>query len=148
MSRTIENIYDDFKVPPNLQRHMLRAAASAEIIAEHWFGPLISTPPMLRVLLLHDIGNIVKSDFDKKPELLEEEAPNVLYWKRVQKEFVERFGKDDHLASHKLAAEVGLNDDELALLDAKIFVKNDITLKSEDFNLKISAYVDQRVGPF
>lgn len=148
MPRTIQFIYNQAKVPPNLQRHMLRAAAAAEIIIDHWNGQTLARETILRVLLLHDIGNIVKCEFDKHPELLEEELGNISYWRKVQEEYICRFGKDDHLASHVLASEFGLTEEELTLLDAKLFKKNDLTSNSSNYNLKVAAYVDQRIGPF
>ena len=147
MSETANDLYTEWRVPPNLQRHLLTVAAVADAVLDAWFGPPIDRNRILRVLLLHDIGNVVKSDFDNQPNLLEEEQDRIDHWKHVQAEMIDRFGKDDHVASHRIAEIIGLSRDELALLDAKIFIKNDLTRESTDYELKLAAYADQRVAP-
>jgi len=145
--RTIEEIFKEYRTPLNLQRHMYRVAGIAQLIINHWNGPVIDRNRIIRVLLLHDIGNIVKVDFDKFPQSLEEEKYNVKYWRIVQTEYIEKYGKDDHAVSAAIAKEVGLSPKELKLMDSKIFIKNDIIVRSSDYNLKISAYADQRAAP-
>jgi hypothetical protein len=148
MPKPAIEVYQDLGIPPNLQRHMLRVAGIAEWIAERWAGPHLNLDLLRRVLLLHDVGNIVKGDYIKRPELLEEEAHNAPHWVRVQEKYIERYGTDDHVVSRVLAAAVGLTPDELNFMDAKIFIRNDETAMSHDYNLKVAAYADQRVAPF
>lgn len=147
MHREVILIYEQLKIPPHLQRHMLRVAAVSEWIGERWAGPELNRELLRRVLLLHDLGNIVKGSYIDHPELLEEEAEHAEEWSRVQTEYVACYGSDDHIVSRALAASVGLKQAELDFMDAKVFVRNDETVKSSDYNLKIAAYSDQRVAP-
>ena len=57
---SINEIYKKLRVPLNLQMHMMRAAAAAELICDNWNGPAIKKADVIAALLLHDIGNIVK----------------------------------------------------------------------------------------
>ncbi len=145
--RTIACVYERHEVPPNVQRHMLRVAAVAERIGQRWYGPPFNRERVLSVLLVHDLGNIVKCDYENLPHMLEEEEPRAAHWSEVQARFRARFGADDHLATRALAAESGLGAEALALLDRMAFEHNDATLAGDDFEVKIAAYADQRVGP-
>jgi len=147
MNRTIIQIYSELELPPNLQLHMLRTAAVAHLIADNWQGPELSLRKILRVLLLHDAGNVVKINYDKSPGVLGADVRDIERWKRLQREFIEKYGTDDHKVSRRIATECGCSSDELELMDAKVFVKNDITVALSNFDVKVAAYADQRVGP-
>lgn len=142
--RTIEDIYDAYDVPPELRLHMLRVAAVGAQILAHWHGPRVDDNMVTRVLLLHDIGNIVKMEFDDLPA---EDLRAVARWRNLKDALIRHYGRDDHAISRSLAQEVGLSDAELDLMDAKVFVRNDTTLASADYGRKIAAYSDQRVAP-
>ena len=47
--------------------HMLRVVACSYLIIDNWNGPEIDKEAIIRVCLLHDMGNIVKipEDFSK-----------------------------------------------------------------------------------
>lgn len=133
MPRTIIDIYDQYLVPEGLRAHMFRVAAIGALIAEAWTGPALRESSLLRVLLLHDMGNVVKMD---DPALAD-----------LRSEFQARYGADDHEASQKIGWEVGLTPAELDLMAGKVFVRNAETLESDDYTRKVGAYADQRVSP-
>lgn len=146
-ARSIADVYRTHEVPPNVQRHMLRVAAVAEQILTGWRGARVDRGRLLTVLLVHDLGNIVKCDYDGLPHMLEEEQPRVEHWRAVQARHRARFGSDDHLATVTLARELGLDAAALDLLERMAFERNDETLAGSDPEAKIAAYADQRVGP-
>lgn len=145
--RTITDIYDKYQVPSNLRLHMLRVAGAAEVIVKNWKGEALNRDRIIRVLLLHDIGNIVKMNFESNSRDLSTQQNDVDHWKKLQSEFISKYGRDDHHVSYLVSKEVGLKEDELTLMNAKIFINNDAIVKSSDYNLKVSAYVDQRAAP-
>ena len=148
MPNPILEVYRGHSVPHLLQEHMLRVAGVADFILSHWKGPFVAREPLLRVLLVHDIGNIVKIDL-RHPLMLSADDLNALpLLLRVQASYRERFGLDDHVASLELAREIGLSRHELLLMDSKIFTRNEETARSSDFSRKIGAYADQRCAPF
>ncbi len=145
--RKISSVYRAYRVPPNLQMHLLRVAAVGATICDNWTGPPVDRHDIVVTLLLHDVGNIVKSDYERLPHLFPEEWRNLAYWKAVQVSVRERFGDNDLVAAVNIAIELGVPERIVNLLRGKQFVSNVQTLASEDWALKICAYSDQRVSP-
>ncbi|MEK6857968.1 MAG: HD domain-containing protein [Nanoarchaeota archaeon] len=144
----INQLYDYFRVPPNLRLHMFRVASVSKIICENWNGPKLNQDDVVAVCLMHDLGNIVKYDFDHSINLMGEEAKRVEYWKKVKEEVVAKYGKGEYEATFNMAEELGINDRLKFLLTNYKFIKNSGIVNSDDFDLKISNYGDYRVGPF
>ena len=134
----IIEIYKKYHLPENLQMHMLRVAACSNLIIDNWNGPEIDTKAIIRVCLLHDMGNIVKipEDFSKNQEFL-----------KIRKKYFDKYGTNDHEINLEIGKQEGLNEQELTILDGKRSRKNEETLKSNSYERKICAYCDQRVAP-
>lgn len=147
---SIHQIFERFKSPKNLQEHMLRAAAIGSLICDKWNGQKVNKEDIVAVLLIHDLGNIVKMDFDSEArlKLLGEEEKSVDYWKQVKKEMIKKYGQDDHIVSEKIAGELGINERLKFILKNKVFNNNEFTAQSNDWEIKIAAYADQKIGPF
>ncbi len=135
----IIQIYEKYHLPPNLQMHMLRVAAISNLIIDNWNGPKIDKEAIIRVSLLHDMGNMVKiqEDFLGDKEFIE-----------IRSKYLEEYGPSDHRISFEIAKNEGLSDNELIILDGKISGKNEETLNSNSYEIKICAYCDQRVAPY
>src|SRR5438045_2401455 len=102
----ISEIYKKYKITPLLQQHQLRAASVGAYIADHWnIKQQIDKDGIIQTLLLHDMGNIIKFDFDDSELNPSDEKE---YWKAVQKEFVEKYGHDEHIATNMIAKEIGV----------------------------------------
>lgn len=141
----IQKIYDKYKIMPNLQEHQLRVTAVASIICDNFQKP-IDKKSIISACLLHDIGNIVKSDLQRFPEFLKPKG--LKYWERVKSKFIEKYGNDDHLATYKIIEEVGVNQKTIKIVKAFGFSKGDKTYKINDFNIKIAVHSDHRVSPY
>ena len=146
-SRDVASIYAAYRVPPGIRLHMLRVAAVGSWVLDRWKGPPVDHETIVLTLLVHDIGNIVKADIDKYPVLFSEDLQDLPYWRAVQTSIRERYGGTDQQATLTMAKEIGVSPEVLALLDKKIFVKNEETARSSDWGTKIAAYADQRVAP-
>lgn len=131
-------IYKKYHLPENLQMHMLRVAACSNLIIDNWNGPQIDKESIIRVSLLHDIGNIVKipEDSSKDEGFLE-----------IRKRYFEQYGTNDHEINLEIGKQEGLNPKEIIILDGKRSRKNEETLASNSYERKICAYCDQRVSP-
>lgn len=131
-------IYKKYYLPENLQMHMLRVAACSNLIIDNWKGPNIDKLAIIRVCLLHDMGNIVKipEDFSKDQEFL-----------KIRKKYFDKYGTNDHEINLEIGKQEGLTEHELTILDGKRSRKNEETLKSNSYERKICAYCDQRVAP-
>ena len=88
-------------------RDILHGMMVHERIEAEDYGHLIAA------CLFHDMGNIIKSDLKKFPEFLEPEG--LEYWDRVKKEYVEKYGKDEHAATVAIARAIPLKTDSITL---------------------------------
>ena len=134
----ILRIYNKYHLPENLQMHMLRVAACSNLIIDNWNGPDIDKQAIIRVNLLHDMGNMVKipEDFSKDEEFI-----------KIRKKYFDKYGTNDHEINLEIGKQEGLTEKELTILDGKRSRKNEETLKSNSYERKICAYCDQRVAP-
>lgn len=138
MKINILDIYKKYYLPENLQMHMLRVAACSNLIIDNWTGKEIDKASIIRVCLLHDMGNIVKipEDFSKDEGFI-----------KIRKKYFDRYGTNDHEINLEIGKQEGLTEKEIIILDGRRSRKNEETLKSDSYEIKICAYCDQRVAP-
>lgn len=134
----IIDIYKKYHLPENLQMHMLRVAACANLILDNWNGKEIDRDAIIRVSLLHDMGNILKISEDS----FAEEG-----FKSLRRKYYEVYGTNEHELNMEIGRIEGLSEKELTILDGKRSRYNEQTLKSDVYEIKICAYCDQRVAP-
>ena len=134
----ILEIYKNYHLPKNLQMHMLRVSACSNLIIDNWIGPEIDKKAIIRVCLLHDMGNMVKipEDFSDDKEFI-----------RIRKQYFDIYGTNDHEINLEIGKMEGLSEKEITILDGKRSRKNAETLASDSYERKICAYCDQRVAP-
>ncbi len=134
----IIEIYNKYHLPENLQMHMLRVVACSNLIIDNWNGPKIDKEAIIRVSLLHDMGNIVKipEDFSKDEGFI-----------KTRKKYFDKYGTNDHEINLEIGKQEGLDEKEIEILDGKRSRKNEETLESNSYERKICAYCDQRVAP-
>ncbi len=145
---TVQKIYQRFKLPPNLQEHLLRVTKVALFITDHWVGPKIDHDLIKKSALLHDLGNIVKFDLKKYPKFLGKEKGRVNFWLKVQEDITDQYGTDDHQATLKMLEELGVNSRMSLLVKSKTFSNALKMAESSNWEAKILFYADLRVGPF
>ena len=137
MANIIE-IYEKYYIPKHLQLHMLRVAACAKLILDNWVGEEIDKKAIIRVCLLHDMGNIIKiqeADLQDKRTI------------ELRRKYIEKYGEYEHNTNMAIAREEGMTEKELMILDGKRSRKNEETYQSNCYEVKICAYCDQRVAP-
>jgi len=142
---TISEIYNKYSIPQNLQEHMLRVAAVGLQVVE-LLEPSISLDRKVvaDVLLLHDMGNIIKFNLDKDDLLGEEERGKL---KKIQKDFIAKYGQEEHAATENIAKELGVSDQVLVVLSNIGSSKVYLTIESDDWYRKVCSYADFRVAP-
>lgn len=140
----ILDIYKEYKIMPNLALHQLRVAAVASLICDS-LSIQVDKDSIIKVCLLHDMGNIIKFQLEKFPEWNEPEGTD--YWQKIKNDYISKYSKDEHQASLDIAKELNVSSHILELIDSidssvaeKIAIEN-------DFDKKICAYVDNRVSP-
>jgi hypothetical protein len=142
----IRDIFKKFPVPINLQRHLFKVTAVGEVIADHWKGPALDRDELVAFMLLHDIGNLVKYDFNHK--LYDGDiGSDIEGWKKKQKETIAKYGEDDLKATIAFAKELNVSSRMIELLEESHFHRLRQTLESSDWVLKIGKYSDMRAAP-
>jgi len=145
MSISISDTYKKYKIPSNLQEHMLRVAAVASMICDN-FSETLPKEEIVTACLLHDMGNIVKFKMNVFPEVFETEG--LEYWQKVKDEYTNKYGTNDHIASIEIAKELRVSERILKLVDAPSFIGAPHNASGDDFGMKIVDYSDVRVYPF
>ena len=145
MAKKISEIYTEYKIMPNLQEHMLRVAAVASLICDN-FNESLLKDDIITACLLHDMGNIIKFKLDLFPEFNKPEG--VEYWQNVQKEYIEKYNKNESVAHTKIAQEIGVSERVIELINAISFLSAPFNFLDTDFGKKIVEYCDERVGLF
>jgi len=140
----VAEIYQKYKIPPQLQLHQLRVAAVAKYICDN-FTREIDTQEIITADLFHDMGNIIKFDLTLFPEYLEPEGYD--YWRKVQLDFIEKYGNEEHLATYEIAREIGISPRSFDILQSIGSSKSQQRLRDDDYSRKIAHYVDGRVSP-
>jgi len=146
---TIEEIYEKYKIPINLQEHMLRVAAVGQIICKNLKSNMdIDKELLIKTLLLHDMGNILKFDFSKTNFLSEPDKKRIRKFKEAQKKMRKKYGNDTDKVTVLIIQEI-TSDKRISDLctnshgqHAKDFIN------TEEWERKISYYADMRIGPF
>lgn len=144
----INEIYKKLGIPPNLQEHMFRVCGIVSLIQRHWKGEEnIDWDLTRKMALLHDLGNIVKFDYEKHPEFLGDERKNIEYWKKIQGEIIKKYGSDDNEATRKMLLEIGIDQETADTIFDKRFVNSVHTSQSKKWFLIIVYYADLRALP-
>lgn len=139
---TIGEVYQKFGIPPNLQEHMLRVWAVVDFLEKHWLGEKVDWEMTKKAALLHDLGNMVKFDFDKHPEFLGEEQKNIDFWRKAKEDLVAKYGADDHEATRKMLQDIGIDELLTETILSKSFGRSVATVESDNWPLKILYYAD------
>lgn len=157
----ILELYDRYKIPRNLQEHQIKVAALSFLIAKKLNIKENEYVSLILSLLLHDMGNILKFNFEIYPDLFDSDSKK--YWLSVQKEYREKYGSDINKATLEIVKEIfkekkyikfKLNDllyevkveDIFEILESIGFSKVEATLKNKNILVKIATYSDMRVG--
>ncbi|MFC1790070.1 HD domain-containing protein [Patescibacteria group bacterium] len=143
----IKDIYQRLGIIPDLVEHMLTVTKVVLFIKRHWRGPEIDWKRLVKTALLHDVGNIVKFDFDKYPQFLGKEQKRILHWKKTQAQTIAKYGTDDHEATKKMLKELKLDQEMIKVILEKSFGNSVQVAKGNNWYAKILHYADGRVMP-
>jgi hypothetical protein len=142
---TISQVYDHYRIMPNLQVHMYRVSGVAKLICDNLIKPVDGTE-VVTACLLHDMGNIIKFNLQTFPQFLQPEG--IEYWQDVQEWYVDRYGQDEHEANVLIASELGVSERIKDLIRAIGFASSKEDVATGDVAKMICEYGDCRVTPF
>ena len=140
----ITKIYEEYKIPPPLQMHQLRVAGVASILCDSATVE-VDKNSVIKACLLHDMGNIIKFNFERQPKGAE--LDNLEHWREVKQEYIEKYGANEHDATYNIAKELGVSERIIELIDCGGFSRVCRTAENADYNIKITGYSDGRVSP-
>jgi len=143
--KNITEIYNDYKIMPNLALHQMRVAAVAMQICDS-LNMEVDKDDVISVCLFHDMGNIIKFDLSYFPNLNTEKG--IEYWEEVKKYYINKYGENEHIASSTIAKELGLSDYVCVLIDKMISSSIKDIYEGDDLIRKICIYSDNRVAPY
>ena len=138
----LQKIYNQYNIPLNLQRHMLRVASLAQIITEDWQGAKIDQQAIIQACLFHDMANIIKFNFDR-PALFEEEQNKTAYWKSIQKKVIKKYGNNLHLATLQICQEISLSPKVLTLKNNSLLLENSLI---EKISIDVNQITDKQIN--
>lgn len=154
MSKNIQDLYAEYEIPSWLALHMQRVAAvAATLFDAHAALPENSNNPsfsavarteLLAACLLHDMGNIIKFNFEKLLLSLPEDKA---HWQEVQNTMIDRYGSDEHVATLAMLDAIGVSDRVKGIVDGIGFTKCEAIDAGSDILVKIAQYADARVCP-
>lgn len=142
--RKITEIYEQYKIMPNLQKHQFRVAAVMTQICDS-LNIEVDKDTLVVTCLLHDMGNIIKSKLGYFPEF--EESNNLEYWQTVKTDYINTYGGDEHEATVKIIEELGSPERVIYLANENRFSYMCKHSQGEDLMQKLIHYTDGRVGP-
>ncbi len=141
---TPRELYEAYRIMPDLRLHQLRVAAVGKRICNHFSEP-IDTDEVVLACLFHDMGNIVKFDLGYFPEALEPRGRE--YWEQVKRETEERYGTEQHEVSAAIGREIGLSEQALNMIVHAGYRDMPAIVESENWAWKMLKYADLRVAP-
>lgn len=146
--KSYKKIYSDIGLPNIIINHQINVAIVGSIICDNWKGKKIDKELVVAAALIHDITNIIKLSFDDiSIKLLENEDNPVDYWKKQQKQFIEKYGDNQKEAFKKILINYDLDKKLFFLVDNAEFENIGFILDSDCDELKILKYSDLRVSP-
>lgn len=144
---TAQDVYHRFGTPINLQQHMLAVTSLICSLRDHWSGDTVNWDHAITAGLLHDLGNVIKFNFDEHAGHLGDEINNIEYWKNEQKRLMSLYGADEYIATGMMLDEIGVWDEVKNTIQEKSFGNIIHTANSSSWLVKILQYCDLRVNP-
>lgn len=139
----ILEVYNKYNIMPQLQEHQLRVAGVAYLICKN-FKLRVNQDNIVKACLLHDMGNILKFDFSVTKKYIQHNL-DYDYWEKVKKDYENKYGKDEHVATLSILQELKVGNEIVELVDSIGFTQAVLNLNGTDFAKKICAYADMRV---
>lgn len=140
----ISQIYEKYKIMPQLQLHMLRVAGVASLIFDNFQKP-IDKRSIISACLLHDLGNMAKIKLDRFPKFVQ--PLGTKYWEQILAEFKHKYGNNDYTATYAILFEIGIPKNIYNLVESLEFAKSPQVSKGENTEVEICLYSDARVSP-
>lgn len=140
----IRDIYKKYDIIDNLAEHMLRTAGVGYFVASNWKEKGVDVNLTTAACLLHDVGNLVKFDLDNP--IVEIDDPEK--WRRIQKKYWDKYGKNTHDVTIQIIEELG-REDVVGVIEeeGEVYGKSVEVIKGASLPTQFLLYSDVRVMP-
>lgn len=142
----VKQIYNSYMVPKNLQEHMLRTGALAQIIMENWKSENIDSDSIFKTCLFHDIAKPINFDLTKQAQFGMSEA-DIRNLEILQNRIKKDYGNDEHNATVKICEEIGLSPNSIKFVNNLEWKYIPRLIQENDIESLIPIYCDMRIGP-
>lgn len=143
----IQEIYTKYFIPLNLQEHMYRVAAVGSLVSDSFPENTIDKEAVVKTLLLHDMGNILKFDFSHTNFLIGEDKNRVEELKKIKEQFKQKYSSHADEATLLIMKEIGVDQSLVDLCHDSHGDYLPQMLERDNWEQKICYYSDMRVGP-
>lgn len=140
----ITEIYEKYKIMPQLQMHMLRSAAVAKLICNH-YTERVDSNLIISAMIIHDLGNMSMINLERFPDLIPAEGKE--YWEKILSDFKQKYGDDDYQSTYKILKELKIPNNLQRVIRSNEYIKFNETAKSDNLTQKICLYSDARSMP-
>ncbi len=125
---------------------MLRTAAFADILLEHWTGPEVDRKAIVQAAIFHDLAKPMTFDLAKQADfgLSPEEIARLA---ELQERLKRDYGEAEHQASVKICQEIGCSPKAVQLVDNLEWSYIPRLIKENDLESLVLIYADIRIGP-
>ena len=142
---TIKKIYEKYQIPQNLQEHMLKVGALADILTDSWTGAKIDKTAVVQAALLHDLAKPMNFDLAKQAQFGMSPA-EIDELEKLQNHLKEKFGTDEHVATVGVIKDLGCNSTVVRIVDSLEWSYIPRAIKDDDVESLIVIYCDMRIG--
>lgn len=137
-------IYAKYLIPTILRNHMYRVTAIARMLVESLRPEVqLDIDLVTKAMLLHDMGNIIKSPVANDVLYTEEERKEL----RKVEEFIKTYGDNEHTVTMAIARELNVPEKVLYILENIGSSRLHLTVDLDDWYIKLCSYSDFRVAP-
>lgn len=140
-----KQIYDNYMIPQNLQKHMLSVASLAEILHEHWMGKEVDNQAIIQACIFHDAAKPMTFDLSKQAQF-GMSASDINRLKEFQGRLKSKYGSEEHHATIKICEEIGLSPIAIKLVNNFEWSYIPRLLEVDDIESLIPIYCDMRIG--
>jgi len=142
----ILKIYSKYKTLPNLQLHMLRVGALAQIITNNWVGEIIDKESIIKTCLLHDIAKPINFDMTNQKQYIKDDN-ELIEIEECNNFLISNYGVEEHPALEMIGKEIGVSEKSLELLKNLEWHYIKKLLANNDIESLIPIYADMRISP-
>lgn len=123
---------------------MIRVASVAKMICDNADVEL-DTKNIVSASLVHDMGNLIKSDLKVFPDFFQPEG--VAHWEGVKADMIAKYGENEHRAAIAMIKEMGVSQEVRFYFEAFGHAAATRVYEGDSLGEKIATYSDMRVGP-